>query len=109
MRWRNPRKSGNVEDRRGMRVPMKAVGGGIGGLILLIIVVLLGGDPVPAAGAQKPLVEQERTPQKSVERSWEYGHYMCPSTRGSTLSTCHKWAFDVFETPKLARISADRR
>ena len=45
MRWRNPRKSGNVEDRRGMRVPMKAVGGGIGGLILLIIVVLLGGDP----------------------------------------------------------------
>jgi hypothetical protein len=45
MRWRNPRKSGNVEDRRGMKVPMKAVGGGIGGLILLIIVVLLGGDP----------------------------------------------------------------
>src|SRR5688572_19116851 len=46
MRWRNPRRSGNIEDRRGMRVPMKAVGGGIGGLILLIIVVLLGGgDP----------------------------------------------------------------
>ena len=45
MRWRNPRKSGNVEDRRGMRVPMKAVGGGIGGLILLIIIALLGGDP----------------------------------------------------------------
>ncbi|HEX2230899.1 MAG TPA: neutral zinc metallopeptidase, partial [Nitrososphaeraceae archaeon] len=43
MRWRNPRRSGNVEDRRGMRVPMKAVGGGIGGLILLIIMVLLGG------------------------------------------------------------------
>jgi predicted metalloprotease len=46
MRWRNPRRSGNVEDRRGMRVPMKAVGGGIGGLILLIVIVLLGGgDP----------------------------------------------------------------
>jgi uncharacterized protein len=47
MRWRNPRKSGNIEDRRGMRrVPMKAVGGGIGGLILLIITLLLsGGDP----------------------------------------------------------------
>jgi predicted metalloprotease len=44
MRWRNPRRSGNVEDRRGMRVPMKAVGGGIGGLILLIVIVLLGGD-----------------------------------------------------------------
>jgi predicted metalloprotease len=46
MRWRNPRRSGNIEDRRGMRVPMKAVGGGIGGLILLIVIVLLGGgDP----------------------------------------------------------------
>ena len=43
MRWRNPRRSGNIEDRRGMRVPMKAVGGGIGGLILLILVLLLGG------------------------------------------------------------------
>jgi predicted metalloprotease len=43
MRWRNPRRSGNIEDRRGMRVPMKAVGGGIGGLILLIVMVLLGG------------------------------------------------------------------
>jgi predicted metalloprotease len=47
MRWRNPRRSGNIEDRRGMRVPMKAVGGGIGGLILLIITLLMsgGGDP----------------------------------------------------------------
>src|ERR687893_2299482 len=46
MRWRNPRRSGNIEDRRGMRVPMKAVGGGIGGLILLRITLLLsGGDP----------------------------------------------------------------
>ncbi|HEV3433401.1 MAG TPA: neutral zinc metallopeptidase, partial [Nitrososphaera sp.] len=46
MRWRNPRRSGNIEDRRGMRVPMKAVGGGIGGLILLVITLLLSsGDP----------------------------------------------------------------
>jgi predicted metalloprotease len=46
MRWRNPRKSSNIEDRRGRRVPMKAVGGGIGGLILLVIIMLLGGgDP----------------------------------------------------------------
>ena len=44
MRWRNPRRSGNIEDRRG-RVPMKAVGGGIGGIIVLVIALLLGGDP----------------------------------------------------------------
>ena len=46
MRWRNPLRSGNIEDRRGMRVPMKAIGGGIGGLIVLILTLLLsGGDP----------------------------------------------------------------
>jgi uncharacterized protein len=45
MRWRDPRKSGNIEDRRGMRIPGKAIGGGIGGLVVLIIVVLLGGNP----------------------------------------------------------------
>lgn len=45
MRWRNPRKSDNIEDRRGMRVPLKAVGGGIGGLILLVIAILFGADP----------------------------------------------------------------
>jgi predicted metalloprotease len=44
MRWRNPRRSDNIEDRRG-RVPMKAVGGGIGGIIVLVIALLLGGDP----------------------------------------------------------------
>lgn len=46
MRWRNPRRSSNIEDRRGTRVSMKAVGGGIGGLVLLIIIMLWGGgDP----------------------------------------------------------------
>lgn len=44
MRWRNPRRSGNIEDRRG-RMTMRAVGGGIGGIIVLVIALLLGGDP----------------------------------------------------------------
>jgi len=45
MRWRDPRRSSNVEDRRGARVPMKAVGGGIGALIVLILMIFLnGGD-----------------------------------------------------------------
>ena len=50
MRWRNPRQSDNVQDRRGMRVPM--VGGGIAGLVILIITILLGGDPgtIPNGG-----------------------------------------------------------
>lgn len=43
MRWRNPRKSGNIEDIRGRHVSRKALGGGIGGLVLLIIMMVLGG------------------------------------------------------------------
>lgn len=45
MRWREGRESSNIEDRRGTRVPMKAVGGGIGGVIMLVIALMLGADP----------------------------------------------------------------
>lgn len=43
MRWRNPRESSNVQDRRGLRLP--AIGGGIGGLVILVIALLFGADP----------------------------------------------------------------
>jgi len=43
MRWRNPRRSDNVEQRSG--IPAKAIGGGIGGLILLIIALAFGVNP----------------------------------------------------------------
>jgi hypothetical protein len=40
------RRSTNIEDRRGVRLPGRAAGGGIGILILIVIAVLLGADPV---------------------------------------------------------------
>ena len=46
MRWRDQRRSTNVEDRRGMSGRGMAIGGGgIGVIILIIAVVLCGGDP----------------------------------------------------------------
>jgi predicted metalloprotease len=42
MRWREGRRSSNVQDRRGMKLPV--VGGGIGGIILLVIALLLSND-----------------------------------------------------------------
>lgn len=47
MRWRLGRRSGNVEDRRNVRMPGRrgAAGGGIGLLIIIIIAILLGADP----------------------------------------------------------------
>jgi len=45
MKWQDLRRSDNVEDRRGFRVPGGAVGGGIGTLVVVVVALLLGVDP----------------------------------------------------------------
>jgi predicted metalloprotease len=45
MRWKDERRSENVEDRRSISPAGIAVGGGIGTLILVVVAVLLGADP----------------------------------------------------------------
>lgn len=45
MRWRMGRRSTNIEDRRGVRLPGRFAGGGIGLLVLIVVAVLLGADP----------------------------------------------------------------
>ena len=44
MRWKDERRSENVEDRRGVSAGV-AVGGGIGTLILVLVAMFLGADP----------------------------------------------------------------
>ena len=44
MRWKEGRRSDNVEDRRGVPTGV-AIGGGIGTLIILLIATFLGADP----------------------------------------------------------------
>lgn len=61
MRWRDQRRSSNVEDRRGMGGKGIAIGGGgIGILVLIIAVVLCGGDPRQLLEA---LPQQSQAPQ----------------------------------------------
>jgi predicted metalloprotease len=45
MRWRDGRRSRNVEDRRGVRLSAKAKGGGLGLLVLVIVGLFFGIDP----------------------------------------------------------------
>lgn len=45
MRWKDGRRSGNVEDRRGVRLSGKAKGGGIGLLVLVLVGLFFGIDP----------------------------------------------------------------
>ena len=49
MRWKQGRRSTNVDDRRGRRVsrPVAVGGGGLGLLVIVVIVLLMGGDPTP--------------------------------------------------------------
>ena len=45
MRWQDLKRSGNVEDRRGMRMPGGPIGGGVGALVIIVIALLAGVDP----------------------------------------------------------------
>lgn len=45
MRWRSGRRSRNIEDRRRMRIPRKAAGGGIGIIVVALIAMYFGVDP----------------------------------------------------------------
>ena len=45
MRWRTGRRSSNIEDRRRIRVPRKAAGGGIGIIVIALIAMYFGVDP----------------------------------------------------------------
>jgi len=45
MRWKNSRRSSNVEDRRGKRIPRGVKGGGIGILLLALVGMYFGIDP----------------------------------------------------------------
>ena len=67
MRWEGRRQSGNIEDRRGMRVSRGGlVGGGLGTLAIALIVMFLGGDPT-AVLQQAGNAQVETTNEPYVE------------------------------------------
>ncbi len=80
MRWRGRRRSTNVEDRRGARVPRGVRVGGAGGLgllVLIVLAVLLGVDPSALLGSGASLdvtpdgrgVEAPRPPDTQDEQA----------------------------------------
>lgn len=45
MRWRDQRRSDNIEDQRGISPATMTVGGGLGTLVLVLVAMLFGADP----------------------------------------------------------------
>jgi len=65
MRWQGGRRSGNIEDRRGMSPRGLAFGGGIGTILVLIVAVLFGADPLALLsqiGGQQVQVNEQSAP-----------------------------------------------
>jgi predicted metalloprotease len=67
------RRSGNVEDRRGMRPVRTGVGLSIGGLLFLLVLSLLGINPLPFVGVatKQPEVEMQPADQPYQEGAQE--------------------------------------
>jgi predicted metalloprotease len=64
MRWKDERRSENVEDRRSLRPAGVAIGGGLGTLVILVVAVLLGADPRKVLN----LVQQQQQPGGAVQK-----------------------------------------
>jgi uncharacterized protein len=65
MRWMGGRRSENIEDRRGLGVPLVA-GGGLGTIVLLVLALFFGFDPsVILQGGNGPTSTREPAPSAS--------------------------------------------
>jgi len=67
MKTEGRRRSGNIEDRRGMSTGKMAVGGGIGTIVIVLIVLLLGGDPSGVLNTLQPAETETGTYEPSPE------------------------------------------
>jgi len=59
MRWRNKRRSSNIEDRRGRKPRGKAVGGGLGLIALMAVFLFLGKNPLQLLEGNSPFSNQQ--------------------------------------------------
>ncbi|WP_437919565.1 KPN_02809 family neutral zinc metallopeptidase [Sphingobacterium sp. LRF_L2] len=66
MKWQGGRKSGHIEDRRGMTGGQKLTLGGVGSIVVVVIALLFGGDPEQLLNQ----LQQNTTPEIS-ERAYE--------------------------------------
>jgi len=110
MRWKDGRKSENVEDRRGIRVSRGMMGGGIGTIILVLAALYFGVDPslllnqgtTQDAGGPPGSVSQERPAEEN--RMAEFVSVVLADTE-DTWHEMFRRSGKTYQEPKLVLFS----
>lgn len=105
MRWKEGRRSSNIEDRRGVRLSRKAKGGGLGILVLVLIGMYFGIDPsvILQQGASLPGPSVERSeyvPTAAENELADFVSVVLADTE-DTWSDLFRSAGGMYEEPKL--------
>jgi len=109
MRWRDGRRSQNVEDRRGARLSGKAKGGGLGLLVLIIVGLFFGIDPsliLQLGGSMSGPTVQESSyvPTEAENELADFTSVVLADTE-DTWSSLFSKAGGSYEEPKLVLFS----
>ncbi len=109
MRWKDGRRSGNVEDRRGTRLSGKAKGGGLGLLVLVIVGLFFGIDPSLilqlGGGLSEPTVQESSyVPSEAENELADFVSVVLADTE-DTWSVLFNEAGGTYEEPTLVLFS----
>lgn len=107
MKWEFGRRSDNIEDRRGSRVPTAVVGGGIGTVILALIVTFLGGDPSIILQQGAPPAPTSNAPTRTSpadEKTKEFVSVVLADTE-DTWNDIFRQLGGTYQEPKLVLFS----
>jgi predicted metalloprotease len=109
MRWKDGRRSGNIEDRRGVRLSGKAKGGGLGLLVLVIVGLFFGIDPSLilqlGGGLSGPTVQESSyVPSEAENELADFVSVVLADTE-DTWSALFSEAGGTYEEPTLVLFS----
>ncbi|PRD56894.1 KPN_02809 family neutral zinc metallopeptidase [Sphingobacterium gobiense] len=100
MKWQGGRRSGNIEDKRGMSGGQKLTLGGIGGIIVLIVGFLMGGDPEQLLNQVQQTAPKEGGVYESTEeesRLMDFADVILGSTEDvwKNIFAANGWSYPV--------------
>lgn len=107
MRWRNSRRSDNVEDRRGMRLAGPATGGGIGVIVLVLVALYFGVDPALILNTVGPPGQMTTEPAPIDPAQAELADFVSVvlADTEDTWHTLFRQMGGTYEEPKLVLFS----